>query len=299
MKILSIGNSFSEDATAYLRKISEAGNCPIDISNLYIGGCSLHMHACNIKIDEKKYRLEYNGIYTDRTVSVNEMLKTDSWDIVTVQQASCDSGVLSSYGENGKYVVDYIRNTAPHSEIYFHETWSYEEGSDHPAFGKYGFSSSGMYSAIKSASEKFCSENGNIPIIPCGEVINELRGKKEFDVLSGGAKSFAPQEALDVAYNWLIQSCGKTIHFWAKTRADQWGAKPCSDSQLEYIEKLKKKCKKLGTSIDLSLIDEDELNKRGAGIVIDRLLAEIRELEKKNPPSKKIWSPNVGWITVH
>lgn len=119
------------------------------------------------------------------------------------------------------------------------------------------------------------------------------------DVLSGGAKSFAPQEALDVAYNWLIQSCGKTIHFWAKTRADQWGAKPCSDSQLEYIEKLKKKCKKLGTSIDLSLIDEDELNKRGAGIVIDRLLAEIRELEKKNPPSKKKWIPNVGWITVH
>lgn len=188
VKILSIGNSFSEDATAYLHKISEAGNCPIDISNLYIGGCSLHMHACNIKSNEKKYRLEYNGIYTDRTVSVNEMLKTDSWDIVTVQQASYDSGVLSSYGENGKYVVDYIRNTAPHSEIYFHETWSYEEGSDHPAFGKYGFSSSGMYSAIKSASEKFCSENGNIPIIPCGEVINELRGKKEFDVLSGGER---------------------------------------------------------------------------------------------------------------
>ena len=45
-----------------------------------------------------------------------------------------------------------------------------------------------MYSAIKSASEKFCSENGNIPIIPCGEVINELRGKKEFDVLSGGER---------------------------------------------------------------------------------------------------------------
>ena len=53
VKILSIGNSFSEDATAYLHKISEAGNCPIDISNLYIGGCSLHMHACNINSDEK------------------------------------------------------------------------------------------------------------------------------------------------------------------------------------------------------------------------------------------------------
>ena len=186
MKILSIGNSFSEDATAYLHKISEAGNSPIDVYNLYIGGCSLHMHACNIKSGEKKYRLEYNGIYTDRTVSVNEMLKADSWDIVTVQQASYDSGIPASYGENGKYVVDYIRNTVPDSKIYFHETWSYEEGSDHPAFGKYGYSSSEMYSAIKSASEKFCSENGNIPIIPCGEVINKLRGKNEFDVLSGG-----------------------------------------------------------------------------------------------------------------
>ena len=64
MKILSIGNSFSEDATAYLHKISEAGNSPIDVYNLYIGGCSLEMHACNIKSGEKKYRLEYNGRYT-------------------------------------------------------------------------------------------------------------------------------------------------------------------------------------------------------------------------------------------
>ena len=186
MKILSIGNSFSEDATAYLHKISEAGSRQIDVSNLYIGGCSFEMHACNIKSGEKKYRLEYNGIYTDRKVSVNEMLKADRWDIVTVQQASYDSGIPASYGENGKYVIDYIRNTSPYSKIYFHETWSYEEGSDHPAFGKYGYSSPEMYSAIKSASEKFCSENGNIPIIPCGEVINKLRGKNEFDVLSGG-----------------------------------------------------------------------------------------------------------------
>lgn len=186
MKILSIGNSFSEDSTAYLHKISEAGSRQIDVSNLYIGGCSFEMHACNIKSGEKKYRLEYNGIYTDRKVSVNEMLKADRWDIVTVQQASYDSGIPASYGENGKYVIDYIRNTSPYSKIYFHETWSYEEGSDHPAFGKYGYSSPEMYSAIKSASEKFCSENGNIPIIPCGEVINKLRGKNEFDVLSGG-----------------------------------------------------------------------------------------------------------------
>ena len=161
MKILSIGNSFSEDATAYLHKISEAGSRQIDVSNLYIGGCSFEMHACNIKSGEKKYRLEYNGIYTDRKVSVNEMLKADRWDIVTVQQASYDSGIPASYGENGKYVIDYIRNTSPYSKIYFHETWSYEEGSDHPAFGKYGYSSPEMYSAIKSASEKFCSENGN------------------------------------------------------------------------------------------------------------------------------------------
>ena len=48
MHILSIGNSFSQDATRYLSQIAKADNFNLNVVNLYIGGCSLDTHAANI-----------------------------------------------------------------------------------------------------------------------------------------------------------------------------------------------------------------------------------------------------------
>ena len=48
MKILAIGNSFSQDATRYLQDIAASAGENLFVRNLYIGGCSLEMHAKNI-----------------------------------------------------------------------------------------------------------------------------------------------------------------------------------------------------------------------------------------------------------
>ena len=61
IKILSIGNSFSQDAQHYLHRISVAAEMPIKSVNLYIGGCNLRMHYFNMLENEKAYRFEYNG----------------------------------------------------------------------------------------------------------------------------------------------------------------------------------------------------------------------------------------------
>lgn len=45
MKILAIGNSFSQDATRYLQDIAASAGENLFVRNLYIGGCSLEMHA--------------------------------------------------------------------------------------------------------------------------------------------------------------------------------------------------------------------------------------------------------------
>ena len=45
IKVLSIGNSFSQDATRYLEEIAQGR---IFSRNCYIGGCSLEMHWNNI-----------------------------------------------------------------------------------------------------------------------------------------------------------------------------------------------------------------------------------------------------------
>ena len=61
MKILSIGNSFSDDAQRYLREIAAAEGVEIETLNLCIGGCSLETHASHVKDGAKAYFFHYNG----------------------------------------------------------------------------------------------------------------------------------------------------------------------------------------------------------------------------------------------
>ena len=44
VRILAIGNSFSQDATHYLHQIAASDNVEMKVVNLYIGGCSLEQH---------------------------------------------------------------------------------------------------------------------------------------------------------------------------------------------------------------------------------------------------------------
>ena len=61
MKVLSIGNSFSTDATAYLHRAAVSAGVDLDTYNLYIGGCSLERHWDNVVREAKEYLL---GIFT-------------------------------------------------------------------------------------------------------------------------------------------------------------------------------------------------------------------------------------------
>ena len=48
MKLLTVGNSFSDDAMEYVWQIASAlGFKKIELGNLYIGGCSLATHREN------------------------------------------------------------------------------------------------------------------------------------------------------------------------------------------------------------------------------------------------------------
>lgn len=40
-RVLAIGNSFSQDAMAYLVQLAASGGVEMEAVNLYIGGCSL------------------------------------------------------------------------------------------------------------------------------------------------------------------------------------------------------------------------------------------------------------------
>ena len=186
MKVLSIGNSFSTDAHKYLHRIAKLNGFDIFTANLFVGGCSLESHWLSVCESYACYEYELNGNEAERKISIRQALESDSWDVVTLQQASAFSGMIDTYEPYLTNLVQLVRQTNPQAKIYFHKTWSYENGSEHSGFVGYGSDSRNMYECICKASE-FAAQKINADIIPVGDVIQYLReNTKEFDYENGG-----------------------------------------------------------------------------------------------------------------
>ena len=186
MKVLSIGNSFSQDAHKWLYKLANVNGVDLETANLYIGRCSLETHWKNFEENSALYDYEVNGNAAERKISISDALNLEKWDIVTVQQVSGLSGDYESYEPYLTSLVSVIKAILPDVKIYFHQTWAYETDSTHPAFEKYGKNQAEMHNCIKSVSEKAAQSIG-ADIIPSGTVIQTLRNTvPEFDYKNGG-----------------------------------------------------------------------------------------------------------------
>ena len=130
MKVLTIGNSFSEDATRYLYSIARAQGVDFEVVNICIGGCSLERHYRNMLGDRKDYMLIFNGEFTGFFTTLEEALLSREWDVITLQQVSHLSFKKDTYYPYITELVDYIRTCQPKAKLLLHETWGYEDGSD-------------------------------------------------------------------------------------------------------------------------------------------------------------------------
>lgn len=130
MKILSIGNSFSQDAQAYLHNVAKANGVDLYTVNLYVGGCSLESHYQFMISGEPKYELEVNGVTTGSYITLKDALLSQDFDVITVQQSSPKSFDFSTYLPYLTKINAYVKNLCPNAKIYIHQTWMYEKDSD-------------------------------------------------------------------------------------------------------------------------------------------------------------------------
>ena len=172
MKILSIGNSFSQDAQRYLSKIAIKEGERIKNINLYIGGCSLRTHYLNMLDGRDDYTLEFLGESTGVKVSIDRVLRSDDWDVITLQQVSTQSAKFESYTPYIEELADYVRTFCPKAKIYIHETWAYENGC--ARLSALGFESDeDMYAGLKDAYAKAKEKIEAYGIIPSGTAMIE------------------------------------------------------------------------------------------------------------------------------
>lgn len=184
MKILAIGNSFSQDATRYLQDIAASAGEKLFVRNLYIGGCSLETHAKNIAENAPAYDYEENAQCIEK-ISIPDALVREDWDYVTVQQVSDLSGKLETYEPYLTEVIDAVKTALPKARIAFHRTWAYEIDSTHGHFSYYLKNQTNMYHAIVEASTQAAGKH-SLPVIGSGDLIQHLRNLPPFDYKNGG-----------------------------------------------------------------------------------------------------------------
>ena len=102
VRILAIGNSFSQDAVEqYLHELAAADGQQVIIGNMYIGGCSLAKHLNNAKenLPAYKYRkIGLDGIKVEtKKFTLEQALADEQWDYVSVQQQSGQSGIYETW----------------------------------------------------------------------------------------------------------------------------------------------------------------------------------------------------------
>ena len=171
MKILSIGNSYSEDAHRYIHRAAKTNGLFIETLNLYIGGRSLERHYENFISDRPEYEAQINGENTERKISIREALTLE--DAVTLQQASPLSFIPESYFPYIEVLRDAVSTLCPHAALYLHETWGYKENSER--LKKLGFEShEAMYRAAETTYVKTAKKIGVSGIIPSGKAVSLL-----------------------------------------------------------------------------------------------------------------------------
>lgn len=187
IRVLCIGNSFSWDAVEQeLAPLCHEGEQPIIIGNLYYGGCSLQQHYMFLMQDTAAYSFRYieHGVRTlNEGYSLRQALQLMSWDYISLQQASHDSGIQSSYEPYLSCLIDTIRTYQPHSQLCWMQTWSYSADAKHPAFPRYQRSQQIMDDSIQSATLALLEHHPKLTLIPCGKAITLARRTKLGDTL--------------------------------------------------------------------------------------------------------------------
>ena len=179
LKVLTIGNSFSDDTMEYVYQIAtDLGVEEVFLGNLYIGGCTLATHAANARSNMPmyEYRTNDSGLWhTERIYSIKRALQSQNWDFVSLQQASGSSGMQDTYGDL-EYLLTYVTAYAPTADIVWNMTWAYEQTSSHSEFHKYDNDQLTMYNRIVSAVQNCVLTYSVVKkVIPCGTAIQNAR----------------------------------------------------------------------------------------------------------------------------
>ena len=212
LKILAITSSFGLNTTQLLYDIAIAeGYTDVTVARLYSSGCSLETHVKNAQSavnGTPKYFYQYTRKDSsakwqtikpeDAQNSVNgadmiEVLQSEEWDIIFIQQGAGQSPLLSTYTDaNGKDYIDQLRELIKpyvkneNARFVWNMLWAYQWDSPHTPFTTtFNSNQMAMYNAnVSCVKEKVVPRTDFDRIIPTGTALQNARTSYFGDALT-------------------------------------------------------------------------------------------------------------------
>lgn len=190
IRVLTIGNSFSEDAVEnFLYELGQTEGITFIIGNMLIGGCSLEKHWNNASNNLSVYsyrKIEANGLKTVLAeAQLSQIISSEPWDYISFQQVSSQSGMYNTYFPYITKLLNYTKELTinPNVKNILHQTWAYAQNSTHKGFANYNHNQQKMYTTIVETINQVANSTGINIIIPTGTSIQNARTSKLGDTL--------------------------------------------------------------------------------------------------------------------
>lgn len=225
IKVLAIGNSFSEDAVEqYLYELAHAQGDSLVIGNAYIPACTIEMHLDNLKFSRRKYafRKVVGGVKTEeKNVTLQRIILDEPWDIITLQQASLVSGLPDSY-KNLPSLQRQVKLLATNHDvqIWWHMTWAYAKSFKNALFEVYGSDQQRMDNDIVNCLRNEVPKANIQHVIPSGMAIRLMRYHKGDTMNRDGQHLSYTLGRYTVACTWCEMLTGKSVDgnkYWPTT----------------------------------------------------------------------------------
>lgn len=210
VRLLTIGNSFANNATAYLGQFAAAAGHTLIHRPLSSSGASLEAHWRRVVAHDADPH-DPAGLYGKR--NLRGELRADRWDFVALQQASIESHDPATYRPFASRLLEVVRQEAPSSTTLIHQTWAYRV--DDPRFRQEQAaageprSREDMHARLTRAYDDLADELG-LAVIPVGDAFHLADSDPRWGYQPDGRFNFAtarrpmlPDQAHSLHVGWF------------------------------------------------------------------------------------------------
>lgn len=185
LKVLTIGNSFAENASIYASEIAKINGKDLTFGYLKFPSCTIDQHyqAATENLAVFKFQITYpdgskttvkneaswNNPDPATSATVAEALEYYDWDVIVFQQESNNARTLSTYSNLGN-LIEFVKGYCPDAKLAIHEVW------------RWGIWSYDDYLSIKNNTAAV-AEQYSLDIIPSGAAFENARTALKSDTI--------------------------------------------------------------------------------------------------------------------